>query len=149
MSLKNPSSFELRSVMLFAAMTLGASLAQAQNQPVSPFAGMAQSSAPHTTNAQSAVSQEAPKGSSPFAGMSNAAAATGGATADVQNRSNLPHATPGKEGKNKPHKAQMKKNGAHTGDHEAAPGAEVQGRSNTPHSTPGAPKTDPSPSGAR
>ncbi|SDM05315.1 hypothetical protein SAMN05428957_10228 [Oryzisolibacter propanilivorax] len=147
--MQSPSSFEFRSVMLFAAVALGSTLAHAQNQPVSPFAGMSQSSAPHTTNTQSAVSQDAPKGSSPFAGMGNAAAATGGATADVQNRSNVPHATPGKDGKNKPHKAQMKKNAAHTGDHEAAPGAEVQNRSNTPHSTPGAPKTDPSPSGAR
>jgi len=140
------SPFDLRSVMLFAAMALGGTLAQAQTGGTSAVSA-GQSTAPHTTNTQSAVSSDKQANGSAVIGPASSSTGTmnssAGQGADVNNRSNVPHATPGKA--TSKHKSTTKshtKQGSVTSN-------DAQGRANTPHSTPGAPQTDPSPSGAR
>lgn len=83
----------IRAALLCAAFAFGG-LAQAQTttQPASALGAAGQSTAPHTTNSQSAVSDQRSATGSSNAGTTGSAA---GATNDVKNRSNIPHATPG------------------------------------------------------
>ncbi len=148
----------IRVLALGAALALGAGLAQAQtsgpdaSRPVSPFAAMGQSTAPHTTNSQSAVSPDkkaqgttGASGSGMNSGMSSGANASG-TSAELQGRSNIPPGTPGaSDGKHR----KGHKNASGNRHDSSATASDLQGRSNLPHATPGAPKTDPSSTSAR
>lgn len=147
----------IRVLALGAALALGAGLAQAQtsgpdaSRPVSPFSAMGQSTAPHTTNSQSAVSSDRnAQGASTAtgasgSGMNNGTNASGTST-ELQGRSNIPPGTPGAaDGKHR--KGHKNANGNRRDN--SATASDLQGRSNLPHATPGAPKTDPSSTSAR
>ena len=122
----------LRTVVLCAAFALTGGLAQAQTtQPASNLGANGQSTAPHTTNSQSAVSDQR-------ATMGPAGTATGSTTPAAHGKkkqSNVPHATPGMKDTTGTAGAAGTQNSTGGSAHAAASGGKKS--SNVPHATPG------------
>ncbi|WP_313072282.1 hypothetical protein [Melaminivora sp.] len=85
------SPFDVRSVMLFAALALGGTLTQAQTSNPS----LRQPNTPHATPLPAGADGAATTSSSVSTGNTYNSSSQSGVSNETQHRSNLPHATPG------------------------------------------------------